>query len=104
MKNNLFLLTRILLKGGFNFGKKKGKGIPQWIVVALLALAFTPMVGQVVYFSSAGYDMLSMVGIQGIILSLALALSAFVIFFFGIFYVLNTFYFTNDIESLLPLP
>ncbi len=104
MKNNLFILTKVLIKGGGNTRGTKKKSRSQWILLAIIVLAFAPMIGQLAYFTSSIYNVLSAVGIQGIILSMALTLSAFVIFFFGIFYVMNTFYFTNDIESLLPLP
>jgi ABC-2 type transport system permease protein len=104
MKNNLVLLTKVLIKGGGKASGKKGNNAKRWLFIGLLALAFMPMIGQMGYFTSYLYDILVMAQMQGIILSLALTLSAFVIFFFGIFYVMNTFYFTNDIESLLPLP
>lgn len=42
--------------------------------------------------------------IETVIPAIVLALTSFVVFFFGIFYIINTFYFTKDIESLLPLP
>lgn len=104
MKNNLIILTKVLLKGGGKTSGKKGNSAKKWLLIGLIAVAFMPMIGQMGYLTSYLYDIFVKVQMQGMILSLALTLSAFVIFFFGIFYVMNTFYFTNDIESLLPLP
>jgi len=60
------------------------------------------MVIEIVKFLSLAYESLLNIGQQGVMLSLGLTVSAFVIFFFGIFYVLNTFYFSNDVE-VMPL-
>ena len=57
-----------------------------------------------VYFISMLYDALQIIGQQGIILSLGIAATSFTIFFFGIFYVINVFYYSNDVENLIPLP
>lgn len=104
MKNNLLTLTKVLLKNVSNSPGKQKKNRFQWVIIAILAVAFTPMVIGIITFLSMVYDALSSMSQQGIILSLGLTVSAFIIFFFGLFYVLNTFYFSNDVESLLPLP
>lgn len=104
MSKNLLILTRILLKNGSNSKGKQKKKRSQWTLLAILAVAFAPLVYQIAYFTWIMFDALSQIGQQGIILSLGVTASSFVIFFFGIFYVLNTFFFSNDIESLLPLP
>jgi ABC-2 type transport system permease protein len=105
MNNKLFILIKVLLKNGSNSpGKSKKKSRSPLLIIAILAVAFTPMVIQIVKFLADAYDSLLGIGQQGVMLSLGLTISAFVIFFFGIFYVLNTFYFSNDVESLLPLP
>ncbi|MDP4180150.1 MAG: hypothetical protein Q8942_03555 [Bacillota bacterium] len=103
MKINTILLAKVLLKGGGN-KSGKGKNRPRWLLWIILAVAFLPLVAQLAVFTSVSYEVLKGMALQSIIPAIALALTSFVVFFFGIFYVLNTFYFTTDIESLLPLP
>jgi ABC-2 type transport system permease protein len=106
MSKNLLLLAKVLLKNGSNpssIGKNK-KIRSQYLIVGIIALCFAPLVISIVGFISQIYDILSQMGQEGVILSLGLSMSSFIIFFFGIFYIMNTFYFTNDIETLLPLP
>jgi ABC-2 type transport system permease protein len=54
--------------------------------------------------AAGAYDLLARVNQQGIILSFGLAAACMLILIFGIFYVMSTFYFSMDIERLLPLP
>jgi ABC-2 type transport system permease protein len=51
-----------------------------------------------------GYDLLAPIQQQGAILSLCIVMVSTMIFFFGIFYVINFFYFAGDAQSLLALP
>lgn len=100
----MILLTKILLKNGAGADSGIGKKRPMLLMLAVLGLAFTPLVIQLVDFIAKVYDILSGIQQEGIIFSFGLALTSFVIFFFGIFYVINTFYFAEDVENLLPLP
>ncbi|KNY28505.1 putative ABC transporter permease subunit [Pseudobacteroides cellulosolvens] len=100
MKTNTILLARILLKGSGNASESKRK----WILWIILGVAFLPMIAQLGFFTSISYDVLKNMKIETLIPAIILALTSFVVFFFGIFYILNTYYFTKDIESLLPLP
>ena len=104
MKNKLLVLARTLLKNSINpKAKQKGKK-SSYVIIFILIVAFVPIVAQLSIFTSKAYDFLSQINQQGIVLSIGITLNAFVIFFFGIFYVLNTFYFANDMENLLYLP
>lgn len=51
-----------------------------------------------------GYDLLAPLEQQGAILSLGIVMVSTMIFFFGIFYVINFFYFAGDAQNLLSLP
>lgn len=98
--NRTLTLAKVLLKNGGSSVKSSRQKL---IYLAVLA-AFVPMIigiGQLVSFL---FDTLAMMGQQGVILALALPSTVFVIFFFGIAYIINTFYFSMDIESLLHLP
>lgn len=82
-------------------GKNKGKTILMafivLFVVILLSVPFAVMV-------SSSYGSLAAIGQGKLLISLILLFSISVTFFFGIFSIMNTFYFSNDIEYLLPLP
>ena len=92
------------MKNGFSFPKENSKKIKQILLLVVLTLSLLPMVFSIITFLTSTYDGLATVGEQGVLLSLGIAVSAFVIFFFGLFYTMNTFYFSDDVENLLPLP
>jgi ABC-2 type transport system permease protein len=103
------VLTKILLKNGGVSVKQSvksgGMNRNRQVLISLLVLAaFIPMILGIGQFTALVFDTLAMIGQQGIILALALPAAAFIIFFFGIAYIINTFYYSMDIESLLPLP
>ncbi len=99
-------LTKVLLKAGTgapskNKNKKQIKGI---LFGILLIIAFTPMAIGFGKFLSMAYDGLHAIGQEAVILGFGLSIVSAVIFFFGIFYAMNIFYFSMDVENLLPLP
>ncbi|MDR3586407.1 MAG: hypothetical protein P4L59_13965 [Desulfosporosinus sp.] len=104
MNKKLLILTIALMKNGFSFPKEKSKKIKQILLFVVLALSLLPMAYGIIAFLRITYDGLATVGEEGVLLSLGIAVSAFVIFFFGLFYTMNIFYFSDDIENLLPLP
>jgi len=50
------------------------------------------------------YDILKQINEESIILYMGIAATSLAIFIFAIFHVMNTFYFSMDIENLIPLP
>jgi len=109
MKSKLFLLVRVLMKsgaGGTRLGIKIGKKrfSSQLLIFIILAACFTPMAVTFGQGFAYMYDALSPIGQEGVILGLGTGAASLAIFFFGLFYVLSTFYLTSDVESLLPLP
>lgn len=99
-------LTKVLLKtNAESFGKSKGKFKLKGIALILILIAcFLPLAFSVGAFVNTLYKTLSQVGQQGVILGLGFSMSSIIIFFLGIFYVMGTFYFSMDIDYLLPLP
>jgi len=99
-------LTRVLLKTGTqsSSNKKNKNGIKGILLGLLLILAFTPMAIGFGKFLSVAYDGLHAVGQEAVILGFGLSVVSVVIFFFGIFYAMSIFYFSMDVENLLPLP
>jgi ABC-2 type transport system permease protein len=104
MGNKLLILTKVLLKNGFGIKADGKKKVRQIVFLVLLALCFLPVISSLVVLISALYDVLKVVGQEGMILSLGIGITSFVIFFFGVFYIINVFYYSNDVENLLPLP
>ncbi|MEA4889467.1 MAG: hypothetical protein VB070_08410 [Clostridiaceae bacterium] len=50
------------------------------------------------------YDLLAGAGLQSLLSSLYLNAAVMLVFFFGILYVISIFYYSSDVEKLLPLP
>lgn len=99
-------LTRVLLKNGTQSGsgKKSKKQIKGIFIGLILIVALTPMAIGFGKFISAAYDALYVIRQEAVILGFGLAVVSVVIFFFGIFYAMGIFYFSMDVENLLPLP
>ena len=99
-------LTKVLLKSGTGSSdnKKNKKQIKGILLGIILVIAFTPMAIGFGKFVSFAYDGLHAMGQEAVILGFALSIVSVVIFFFGIFYAMNIFYFSMDVENLLPLP
>jgi len=73
-------------------------------IAILFPLLFAPIAVSLAAFANILYDALSTFGLQAAIIGMATGAGAVVVFFFGVFYVLSIFYFSSDIEKLLPLP
>jgi len=100
----LLILTKTLLKNGFGTkatGKQKVKKI---IFAILIGVCLIPIFVSLSVLISTMYNVLEPIEQQDIILGLGIAVSSFTIFFFGVFYVINIFYYSDDVENLLPLP
>lgn len=110
MNKKVFILTKILLKSGSGTQDKRNKNGKSTIInrklllYLIVGLSFLPLEITIVSMTASIYDALAQIGQQGVILSLGIIAVSFIMFFFGILYVLNVFYFSNDIERLLPLP
>lgn len=104
MGNKLLILTKVLLKNGLGIKADGKKKVRQIAFLLLIALCFIPVISSLIVLISVLYDVLKIVGQEGMILSLGIGITSFVIFFFGVFYIINVFYYSNDVESLLLLP
>lgn len=108
MINKTLALTKVLLKNGsasVKASRQNGMKRRRQILIAVIVLAaFVPMIIGIGGFTAFLFDGLSMIGQQGLILALALPATVFIIFFFGIAYIINTFYYSMDIENLLHMP
>ncbi|MDA3845652.1 MAG: ABC transporter permease, partial [Vallitaleaceae bacterium] len=98
----LISLTKTLQKNTSLFALGSTKKSKLLIIVLLVSLL--PMGILVAFITANAYDVLLTIEQEGIILAFGLGITSVLIFFFGIFHVLGTFYFANDIESLLYMP
>lgn len=98
----LISLSRILAKNTsiFDTGKSKFSKF----LLPILIIAFVPFGVMIGYFTSLAYD--GLIGIQqaGAIIAFALGMTSVFVFFFGIFHTLGSFYYSEDINILLPMP
>ena len=104
--NKFICLTKIMLKNaGSPITNGDSKKLSKATLLAIIMIiAFIPIISTFVTLVVKIYDPLKGIGQQGLILGLAIPITCLIIFFFGIFYTVNTFYFSTDIENLLPLP
>jgi len=107
--SNYIALTKILLKNsltGFSSNKKgkKNARIKSVALAAVLCISLLPLAGSIGAAVWAAYPVLQSIGQEGLLLGTGLMMISMMILFFGIFYIMNVFYFSRDTENLLPLP
>lgn len=101
--SRLKIITKYFIRNALDemFGNSKIK--PVFIValaifvVSMISMPFTIMVAE-------GYESFHSMGQEGVLLAVMLSLGTSVTFLFSIYTVMNIFYFSNDIEVILPLP
>ncbi|MDF2725672.1 MAG: hypothetical protein K0Q59_5349 [Paenibacillus sp.] len=102
--NKTFALTRILLKNGTGPLSMSGNPLKR-ILIPIVLLAVLLSIGNAIrHLVMVIYDALQPIGQEGVVLSLGLGLATAIVFTFGIFFVISVFYFSQDVEQLLPLP
>jgi len=103
--NNIWRLTKIMLKNaGPLWSSKKGSAWKSALLIGAMIIGLMPMLISGVWFISGLYDGLVQVGQESAILGLGLAFVSLAIFLLGIAYILTVFYYSQDVEHLLPLP
>lgn len=103
--NKVWLLTKMMMKNAEPAWRvEKGSGWKTALLYFALAIGVLPLIAGAVALISALYDGLVLIGQEGAILGLGVTLSSLVIFLFGILYILTVFYYSRDVEHLLPMP
>ncbi len=98
-------LVLILLKNSYApLATGKRAKIKSIALIVLLLFSFAPMSMALAMGVMKIYVPLAAIGQEGVILALACGVASVLILFFGIFYVINVYYFSQDVETLLPLP
>lgn len=96
-------ISKYFVKEAFGevFSSKKLKppvvAILMMVVLALFSIPFCSMIG-------IFYQPFKSIGQEGMLISLVTLAGSTIVFFFGINTVMNIFFFSNDIEYILPMP
>lgn len=106
--HKLLSLIKIQLKmnlmAGMTYRSKKGKDMTllvTCIATAAIAVIFLPLIVRTVIFLHRN---LSIVGMQDLIVQVGVVLFSLVVMLFATLSVLETFYYSKDVDYLLPLP
>ncbi|HTY61045.1 MAG TPA: hypothetical protein VMG30_02190 [Acidobacteriota bacterium] len=108
--SKLGALVRAGLKSNFGmavlyhrlFREKKDRWLVPLIALSLLGIA--PMLYGLTAFIKEMYFILKPIGQEKAILALGILAGQLVILIFGIYYILSAFYFSRDLDMLVPLP
>lgn len=96
-------LTKIFIKTNLDIYDREDKK-KAIVLVILLTIGFLPILKSFAVVTSNAYDILKQINEESILLYMGISSTSLAIFIFAIFHVMNTFYFSMDIENLLPLP
>ncbi|GFP78031.1 putative ABC transporter permease subunit [Clostridium fungisolvens] len=103
--NRVLLLTKIFLKTGFGNTRRGKRKTNSKIVNALILLFTVPMIMFGIGGMTFGiFEVLHQLNQEGLLIGMAYNLISVVIFIFGIMSVISIFYFSKDIDFVLPLP
>lgn len=101
--NKVIQLFKVFFRSGNSLTLGTKKKTNYWLI-PLLILSFLPICIQMGVSAYALTAQLQLIGSHGLVLYSGLIAGTFMIFFFGLFYVLGVFYFSKDIEFILTLP
>ena len=104
MKNKTLLLARTLIKNGEGLNLKGSSTFTKIAILIVFAILIPSFMFGIAFVVTGLLTVLKSMGQEGVILSWGIAINSTIVFVFGIFYVISTFYFSSDVEMLLPLP
>jgi ABC-2 type transport system permease protein len=108
--NTILTVIRAGLRSNFGLAVLKHRLFKEkkdrWLVpfIGLAGLGVVPMFYGVVLLVQNIYGVLKPMGQERALLSLGFLAGQFLILIFGIYYVISAFYFSRDLELLIPLP
>lgn len=97
--NNFFILLKIFFKNDTYTLNKKTIAL-----FFLLVLCFLPLAALLTLGTVSSYDLLYKYNLQGLMLTSTFSMNCMIIIFIGFFYIMSSFYFSSDIETLISLP
>lgn len=106
MMNKIVVLTKLFCKSTFedtfNFKNRDRFSIVVSIALSLLIIFCMSM--PFLMIVSTSYNLLSLYNNQNILLEMVMSLATVLVLLFGIVMILNVFFFSKDVEVILPLP
>lgn len=100
----LFNTTYGISSFKYKASKNKAEILKTVGLIVLIIFSLSPIVAGYTYYMNISYDGLAMLGQPGAIITMGVVVTSMLVLFFGFFYVVSTFYFTNDTEHLVSLP
>ncbi len=103
-------LLRAGLKSNFGLSVLRHRLLRQkkdlWMVplIGLAVVSFAPVMYYYFGFLRSGYNLLAPIGQEAALLTFGLLTGQLLILVFGLIYVISAFYFSKDLEILIPLP
>jgi ABC-2 type transport system permease protein len=88
----------------YRFTREKKKRWEPILIAAVIIISFAPLLVLYTAMMLSLFAAGMAIGQPDMILTLSIMFSQSIILFFGLFYVMGTFYFSNDLESFVPLP
>ncbi len=88
----------------YRFTREKKKLWEPVLIAVVIAVSLIPLLVLYTALMISLFAAGTMMGQPGMILTLSILLAQVTILIFGLFYILGTFYFSKDLESIVPLP
>ncbi|MBO1266137.1 hypothetical protein J3A84_13955 [Proteiniclasticum sp. SCR006] len=110
MKNSIYVLTRAMFKNDETLSNMVGRSTKKsffsskWKIILLVLFLMVTMGLSFGFMISDLYDTLAMMEMESLLLRLLIPAAGIMVFMFGIFYVMNVFYFSKDVDNYLYLP
>ena len=110
MRNNIFILTKAMFKNDETLSNmtsrssKKSFFKSKWGIALFVLFLMVTMGLSFGFMISDLYDTMSVMDLESLILRLVVPAAGIMVFMFGIFYVMNVFYFSKDVDNYLYLP
>lgn len=110
MKNSIFVLTRAMFKNDETLSNMVGRSTKKsffsskWKVILLVLFLMVTMGLSFGFMISDLYDTLAVMEMESLLIRLLIPAAGIMVFMFGIFYVMNVFYFSKDVDNYLYLP
>lgn len=102
--NKFLKLTKVLLKNSGSSVKTGYRNKKSIGMLVLLLICFLPLISMITGSLIMSYDIMKKLKLETLLLSSSFTSASAAMMIFGIFYVLSIFYFSEDVDILLPLP
>lgn len=88
----------------YRFTREKKKRWEPLLIGAAILISFLPLIAMYIGVMLSMFAAGTVIGQPEMVLVAAFVMAQFTIMIFGLFYIMGTFYFSKDLETLVPLP